>query len=353
MGGHVAERTLHFLAVFTLSLGLGLYLTPLVRRGAISFGVLDHPDGKLKKQSNPIPYLGGMSVYLAFILSLAFVFQFREQLLGLLLGGTMMAMLGLFDDLRVLSPRLKLFGQLLAAVVLIRSDITIQIAFLPGWLCIVLTVLWLVGVTNALNILDVSDGLAGGVAALVGLGLFVNAVIEGDLLIGTTTLALVGALIGFLRYNQPPASIYLGDAGSLFIGFMVAALSMIGQYTRVTDLGVFAPLFFLVVPLLDTCLVVLARAARRQSPFLGSSDHLAHRLRARGWSDRRIALAAYALTVTGGSAALIAIRQGGTVTLALLGLGSAVFLCLLIGLLRQPPAPSSRSELAKAFQRTL
>ena len=153
-------------ATFALSTGLALYLTPFIRRGAIAFGVLDHPDGELKTHGEPTPYLGGVAVYLAFLITLGVVFDFEPKLLGLLLGGTMVAMLGLFDDLRVLPARLKLLGQLLAIWVVMKSGVSIQLEALPAAIAIPLTIAWVAGITNAFNIIDVSDGLSSGVAAI-------------------------------------------------------------------------------------------------------------------------------------------------------------------------------------------
>ena len=284
------EPLLHLSLAFILSLGLGLYLTPRIRDGALRFGVVDQPDGNLKTHARPVAYLGGIAIYLAFLITLALVFEFSPRLLGLLLGGTMVVMLGLFDDLKALGPGLKFIGQALAVGVLIKSGIGIHLVAIPTWAALGLTVLWTVGITNAVNIIDVSDGLAAGTAAISAIGLGIIAVLNGDLLIATTTFTLVGALVGFLKYNQAPASIYLGDAGSLFIGFMLAALAAIGAYTGRTPWGMLAPLFLLALPILDTALVSLARLRRGHSPFRGSPDHFALRLKQRGWSSRKVAL---------------------------------------------------------------
>jgi UDP-GlcNAc:undecaprenyl-phosphate/decaprenyl-phosphate GlcNAc-1-phosphate transferase len=331
---------LYFGGTFTLSLAFALYLTPFIRRGALSFGVLDRPDGRLKRHAVPVPYLGGIAVYLAFLLTLSVVFSFSAHLLGLLLGGTMLAMLGLFDDLRVIAPRLKLAGQLLATWVLIRSDISIQIAVLPESATIPLTIFWLVGITNAINIIDVSDGLASGVAAIAALGFFVIAVLNGDLPMALTTLALVGALIGFLHYNQPPAQIYLGDTGSLFIGFMLGALAIVGAYAQHNEAALLAPVAILAVPILETTLVVLARLARGVSPFDGSADHLASRLKARGWSARQVLVFAYGLSLIGaaGGIALVLVElETALVVVTALGL---LFFSVLLWLLYACPPPT-------------
>ncbi len=332
-------RLLHFSGTLLLSLALSLYLTPIILRAAVELGVLDRPDGKLKRHEEPVPYLGGLAVYLAFLITLCVVFEFHVQLLGLLLGTTMMAMLGLFDDLHVIAPRLKLVGQLIATWVLIRSNISIQLEILPDWLPIPLTVLWLVGITNAVNILDVSDGLAAGVSAIAALGLFIIAVLNGDLLIATTALALAGSLIGFLRYNQPPARIYLGDTGSLFVGFMLAALAMIGAYTRRNDVGALAPVAILIVPVLDTTLVVMARLGRGTSPFAGSADHLAVRLKHRGWSAHEVAWFAYALSLVGSTGGIAMVLVDRTVALVIVGGLALLFGGLLAWFWFRCPAP--------------
>ncbi|OGQ89718.1 MAG: hypothetical protein A2289_08815 [Deltaproteobacteria bacterium RIFOXYA12_FULL_58_15] len=333
-------QLIYFIATFVLSCALGLYLTPLIRQGALSFGVLDHPDGKLKRQTEPVPYLGGIAVYLAFLISLSLVFEFSSQLLGLLLGATMVTMLGLFDDLHVLAPRLKLAGQLLAAWVVLRSNISIQLEVIPHSLAIPLTILWLVGVTNAINIIDVSDGLAPSVSAIAALALFVLAVQNGNVLIGTTTLALVGSLVGFLRYNQPPARIYLGDTGSLFIGFMLASLAMIGTYTRHSEIAALAPVAILIVPILETTLVVFARLGRGVSPFKGSPDHMAIRLKRMGWSSAQVVWFGCILGILGGAVGVASTLVDATLAGILLASMGAIFLVLLWWLLRMP-APSS------------
>lgn len=304
-------------ATFLLGLALSLYVTPLIRRAALTLGILDRPDGNLKRHEEPTPYLGGVAVYLSFLICLAVVFEFHPELLGLLLGGTMMAMLGLFDDLNVLPPQAKLAGQVLAAIVLLKSGIAIQLVALPLWVTLPLSLFWIAGITNAVNIIDVSDGLSSGVAAVAGLSLFVVAALNGEHLIAVTTLALVGSLIGFLRYNQPPAKIYLGDTGSMFIGFMLAALAMIGTYADRTIWGALAPLAILMVPILDTVLVSVARLSRGASPLRGSPDHFALRLRARGWSAAQVAAYAYALSALGGGLGIAMTLTSEPVTIAL------------------------------------
>lgn len=281
---------------FALSLLLALYGVPLARRAALAFNIVDRPDGRLKFQAEPVPYFGGLAVYLAFLISLALTFEFRQDVLGLMLAGTLMLMVGLIDDFGVLKPWPKLFGQLLAVFVLIRSGIRIEIAALPDWLAIALTVLWMVGIINALNIIDVMDGLAGGVTVIACAWLFVVALLNQDMMIAVMLAALAGSLLGFLRYNFHPARIYLGDAGSLFIGLMLGALAMIGKYTATNPVSLLTPIFVLGVPIFDTLFVMYIRRLRGLPMFLGSPDHFALRLRRWALSVPQVAVLSYAVS---------------------------------------------------------
>jgi len=279
-----------------LSLSLALYGTPLAMKAAIKFGIVDRPDGNLKVHREPVPYLGGLAIYLAFLLSLAFVFEFSQELLGVLLGGTVIVLLGLIDDFGVLTPEVKFIGQFIAAFVLIKSGTMIYLAFIPLWLRIFLTLMWIVGVTNAFNIIDVMDGLSAGVGAVAAVTLSVVALMNGKVMVAIVAISLAGALIGFLRYNFEPARIYMGDTGSMFLGFTLAALSIgntVGSYTRTNFFGFIAPVLILGVPVFDMLLVMFFRFRRGQSMFHGSNDHYAIRLKRAGWSVRSIVTASY------------------------------------------------------------
>jgi UDP-GlcNAc:undecaprenyl-phosphate GlcNAc-1-phosphate transferase len=310
---------------------LALYFTPMIRKGAIAYGVLDHPNDTLKTHREPTPYLGGVAIYLSFLFALAFSYQFDKEVLGILLAGSIIVAIGLFDDLKVLTPGVKLAGQVVAALVLVKAGIMIRLSFIPQWLALILTVLWLVGVTNAINLIDVSDGLAAGVASIAGLFLYVVALDTHSTIIATLVLPLVGATLGFLAYNRPPARIFMGDTGSMFLGFMLAALSMIGQYTFHHRLGALAPVLILAVPIFDTFFVMGARAIRRIPLMRGSPDHYAVRLRNRGIKPGKIALFSYVAAAIGGGAGvaitdlpieIAAVVVGVTL---LLGFGAAAY----------------------------
>ncbi|WP_455377558.1 MraY family glycosyltransferase [Petrachloros mirabilis] len=302
---------------------LSLYGVPLARQAALKYGIVDAPDGRLKHQREPVPYFGGLAIYLAFLMSLAFTFEFRHDVLGIILGGTIVVMLGLIDDFGVLTPWTKLLGQLLAVFVLIKSGIRIEIAALPEWVDIGLTVLWMVGLINAFNLLDIMDGLSAGIGAVSAGGLLVAALLQGDQAIAFMLAALIGSLLGFLKYNWQPARIYMGDTGAMFIGLLLGAMAMIGKYPSDNPLSLLTPVFILGVPIFDTLFVMYIRFRRGLPIFWGSPDHIAIRLRHWGMSVPKIVLVSYAATaVVGGiGLMLMTVDQGlalilcfGTVT---------------------------------------
>ena len=276
------------LSCFLTALVISLYGTPVAARAARRYGIVDRPDGGLKVHRQPVPYLGGLAVYASFILTMALVYEFDQRVLGLLLAGTILVLLGLIDDLGVLGVWPKFLGQGLATLVLIKSDIAIHIGVLPGWANLILTILWILGMTNALNLIDIMDGLASGTALIAASFLLVVAILNGQGPIVLMTATLMGSLLGFLRFNVHPARIFMGDTGSLFIGMMLGALAMIGKYDRVNTIGYLSPLLILAVPIFDTGYVVLLRMSKGLNPLRGSPDHLALRLRRAGLSVRTV-----------------------------------------------------------------
>jgi len=317
------------LITFVLSLILSLYLTPVFRAAALKFGIVDRPGGPLKRQSEPVPYLGGLAVYLSFLLTTAFIYQYSREVLGILLAGAIIVILGLIDDLGVLNPSVKLLGQLVAATVLVKASIYIKLSILPAWAAVALTILWVMAITNAFNLIDIMDGLASGVGAIAALVLVIINYRSGKELIVPLSVALAGSLIGFLRHNFRPAKIYLGDAGSLFIGLMLAALSMNGAYTRVSLVGVLAPILILGVPVFDMLLVIYIRFRRGIPVMQGSSDHFALRLRKWRLSVVQTVVSSYFVAFLLGLVALVLIRLDAIAALAIVILVCAA--CLSVG----------------------
>jgi UDP-GlcNAc:undecaprenyl-phosphate GlcNAc-1-phosphate transferase len=324
---------IRYLFAFGLAAAIALYVTPLMRQAAIRFGIVDQPDGRLKTQEAPVPYLGGIAIYLAFLLALTGTLRFDSiEVLGILLAGSIILILGLIDDLGVLGPWVKLAGQVVAILTLINASIFIKLEFLPPELAIGLSFLWLLAVTNAFNIIDIMDGLAAGVAAAACFILFLVAAVNGRQAYAVLLAALCGALIGFLRYNVRPARIYMGDTGSMFIGLMIGALAMNNSYTRQNLVAALAPVVILGVPIFDMLFVMYVRYRRGLPVMLGSPDHFALRLRKWRWSTRQTVLASYLATLLLGALAIAMMLSGTAIALiivagiVLASLGVAMFL---------------------------
>ncbi len=333
-GGNGVTGALTCLAAAALGAGTSLLLTPWMARTAGRIGLVDRPDGALKTQRAPVPYLGGLSVFVAFLAAVAAFGELTRPALAILLGGTLVMALGLLDDMGRLSPLAKLAGQGLAVATAMKAGVGIHIVFLPEWLSPVLTFLWLLGVTNAMNIIDVMDGLAGGVgmaACAVFLVLSLTADQAAEALLAA---ALLGALAGFLRYNIHPARIYLGDAGSLFAGFVLGALSLTGVYARNNQVALLAPLLILGVPLFDTLFVSVIRLRRGRSPLLGSPDHFALRLLRRRLSVPQTAAASWGAAVVLGAGGMAMVFGGPGAAAAVLAAVSAGMLTAALWLAR-------------------
>jgi UDP-GlcNAc:undecaprenyl-phosphate/decaprenyl-phosphate GlcNAc-1-phosphate transferase len=325
-------RGLFQLLTFVLAAGLSLWLTPRVRDAAVRFGIVDRPDGRLKGQKEPVPYLGGIAIYLSFLLALALTVEFSRETLGLLLAGSIVVLVGLVDDLGSLRPWTKLAGQAVAVFVLVKSGIYIKLTFLPVPVAIALSVVWLLACANAFNLIDIMDGLSAGTAMVASLGLIVVALLAGKDDTALVLAALAGSCLGFLRYNFQPAKIYMGDCGSLFLGLMLGATAMNNAYTKTNRLAAVAPALILGVPLFDMLFVMYIRRRRGLPVMLGSPDHVALRLRKWRLSTRQTVVGSYAATAVLGLAALAMSAASPAVAawilggVAVVGLGTAAWL---------------------------
>ncbi len=322
---------------FALAFLLALWGVPQARRAALAFGVVDAPDGHLKQQGAPVPYLGGLAVYAAFLLALGMVFELDRVVLALLLSSSIVATIGLIDDFGVLTPRAKVLGQLVAVFVLLKADISVHLVVLPWWARLVLTVLWLVGLSNAFNLVDIMDGLAAGLGVIAATFLLAVAAINGRWVVAAFTVVLLGALLGFLRFNFPPAKIYLGDCGSLFLGLTLGALAMVMDYTRHSPLGWLAPAYILALPLVDTVYVTVLRVRAGRKIYHGSPDHFPLRLQRRlGGSAPATVLAIYAGAVVLGGLGMLVMYIDPHAALWLTGAVAAVTIAVLVWLARVP-----------------
>jgi UDP-GlcNAc:undecaprenyl-phosphate/decaprenyl-phosphate GlcNAc-1-phosphate transferase len=332
-----------------LALALALYLTPIVIAAALRYGITDKPKPPLKLHHNPVPYLGGMVVFLAFLASLAVTFPFDARVLAILLAASLVVAVGLIDDLGTLVPKDKFIGQLVAAVVLVKAGVSVQLQAVPSPGDEILSVLWLVTCMNAFNIIDVSDGLAATAGFVGSLGAGVVAVLNGEPMIATMAASLAGSCLGFLWYNRQPARIYLGDTGSMFLGAVLGALAMIGRYSETNSVSsFFVPLALMGIPFFDLVLVVVARLHARRAIYHGSPDHFAVRLRHRGWSARRIAWSAGAVALAVCAVSISTMFLRDALALAVFGTTVAALVTLLVVLLvrvrpKQPVAEAPPS----------
>jgi UDP-GlcNAc:undecaprenyl-phosphate GlcNAc-1-phosphate transferase len=298
--------------ILLISAALSLGLTPLFRKIALRTNFVDSPAGQLKRHTAPVAYLGGLAVYFAFLLTLFGSIIFLSptdtpKILAVIFGGTIMALLGLADDLFFLKPGLKFLVQFIAAACLIIFGVHIKFIFNP-WLDWVVTLFWVVGVTNALNLIDIMDGLAGGVTVLAALA-FVFVPLGGEPnYVNLVAAALAGSTLGFLPFNYQPAKIYLGDSGALFIGFVLASVAMGESYTQTNVVSLAAPILILGVPIYDTILVMFLRFLKGKSMFQGSHDHLALRLRFLGMTVKQVVHSLWGLTALCCVAAYFLIR---------------------------------------------
>jgi UDP-GlcNAc:undecaprenyl-phosphate GlcNAc-1-phosphate transferase len=287
--------TTTFMLIFACALVMAVGGTPLVRRMALRLGVTDQPNAR-KIHVSPIPLLGGLAIYGAFIAALLlFGDRFRlNELISILVGASLMSFLGVWDDRRSLSPLLKLAGQFVAASILVVSGVYIG-TFPWEWLNIALTLLWVVTVTNAMNLLDNMDGLSGGVGAVAAVFFLLLAAMNDQYLVGALSAALVGACLGFLVYNFNPASIFMGDAGALFLGFMLAAVAIKLRFPEGVQIVTWmVPVLILGLPLFDTALVIVSRLRRGYNPLTTpGKDHVSHRLVALGYTRREAVLICY------------------------------------------------------------
>ncbi|MBM3188429.1 MAG: undecaprenyl/decaprenyl-phosphate alpha-N-acetylglucosaminyl 1-phosphate transferase [Chloroflexi bacterium] len=278
-------------SAFLLAAGV----TPFVRRMAFRLNVVDQPSAR-KVHVQPIPLLGGAAIYVAFIVTLALLGDrgYIREVAGIFIGATFCSFMGLWDDRLGLGASVKLVGQVLASLVLVISGVRIQLFRIEA-LNVALTVLWTVGITNSLNLLDNMDGLSGGVGAVAAAFFLLLAAMSRQYLVGALAAALLGACVGFLVYNVNPATIFMGDTGALFLGYMLAAVGIKLRFpANVTHVTWMIPVLVLGLPVFDTTLVFLSRLRRGLNPLTTpGKDHTSHRLVKAGLSHREAVLVLY------------------------------------------------------------
>jgi UDP-GlcNAc:undecaprenyl-phosphate GlcNAc-1-phosphate transferase len=284
-----------FLLISATAFLLALGATPAMRALARRLNVVDRPEAR-KIHTKPIPLMGGIAMYGAFLIALVLLGdrQYIREVVGIILGATLCSFVGLWDDRVGLHALIKLCVQILAATILIVSGVQVRV-FGANGINIAVTLLWVVGITNAFNLLDNMDGLSGGIGATAAAFFVLLAAMSGQYLVGALAAALLGGCIGFLVYNLNPASIFMGDSGSLFLGFMLAAVGIKLRFPdNVHFVTWMVPVVVLGLPIFDTSLVVVSRLRRGVNPLTTpGKDHVSHRLVRRGFTQREAVLVLY------------------------------------------------------------
>ena len=344
-----------YFVAFLLALGTALLLTPVARRLGLRWRIVDET-GARKIHSGSIPRLGGPAVAAATLLPLLLILLWNNrlaealwdrspQMLGLCVGSLLALLLGLYDDVRYVRARYKLLGQVAIAVVAFGLGVRVQAISLPmlgtldmGAMALPVTVVWLVGVMNAVNLIDGMDGLCAGVVFIASATIFTVAALGENTVIAFVAASIAGSALGFLRYNFNPATIFLGDSGAYFFGFSLAAASIVGAQKATTTVALLVPLLAIGLPMMDTSLAVLRRMVQGAPLFAPDRGHIHHRLLASGLSQRRVALVLYGLSLVFAVAGIaIVFGQNWAAGLALSVVALVVVYTIrVLGLFRRP-----------------
>ncbi len=314
--------------------------TPLVKSLAYKIGAIDVPKDDRRMHKVPIPRLGGLAIFLSFLLAVLVFADIDRQMQGILLGAVVIVIVGVLDDIMALRALPKLIAQIVAAGIAAYHGCVIQFVSNPnvfsestyvnlGWVSVPLTIIWIVAITNAVNFIDGLDGLAVGVSAISTATLIVIALMVSEINIAIILCGLFGACLGFIPYNMNPAKIFMGDTGATFLGYILATLSITGLFKLYAIISFAVPFLILGLPIFDICFAFLRRIAKGQNPMTADRSHVHHRLIDLGFSQKQTVAIAYLLTAILGLAAVVLTSSGELKALILIG---AVFVVGAIGI---------------------
>ncbi|OCA88976.1 glycosyltransferase family 4 protein [Pseudobacillus wudalianchiensis] len=297
--------------VFVICILLSLVITPLVKKMAIAVGAVDKPNHR-KVHEKIMPRMGGLAIFISFMIGLFLLKPQSPFNFAIVVGGFIIIVTGMLDDRFELSAKAKLGGQLLAAlVVVLYGGVKMEFITLPfggemefGFLSVPLTILWIVGITNAINLIDGLDGLAAGVSSIALLTISLMAFMKGDVYVMSVALLVLGSTLGFLRYNFHPAKIFMGDTGALFLGYIIAVLSLLG-FKNITVISLIIPIIILGVPISDTFFAIIRRKVNKQPLSAPDKSHLHHCLLRMGYTHKQVVVIIYAIASMFGLAAVI------------------------------------------------
>ena len=330
-----------FAAIF-----ISFIMTPIIRRLAFKIDAIDIPKDERRVHKKPIPLLGGLAIFISVIISSLIFLPIDKTLFSIIIGGSIIIVSGVIDDMKGLSPKKKILFQLAAGLVLIIGDVKVDFVTNPfsvndtliylKWFSIPITLFWVVGITNTINLIDGLDGLAAGVAAISSFSLMLVAAKFGYGNVIILSAILGGACLGFLPYNFNPAKIFMGDTGALFLGFMLAAISIEGVMKSIATIAIIVPIIILGVPIFDTTFAIFRRLLNGQSITSADKGHLHHRLLNRGFSQRKTVLILYGISTLFGLFAVLVAKYNShqAIYLSVVLFIATVFLAIKMGLFR-------------------
>lgn len=299
------------ISITLMAILFSILTTPWIRKLAIKKKIYDVPCIR-KKHKVPVPQLGGIALFLGFFLAIVVAIPMNLTLMGLLIGALLMTILGFIDDVFKITPTVKLLGQIVIAIITVKFGIQIDaISSLNGTLiplkamAIPFTIFWIISITNALNLMDGVDGLASGISAISSACLAIVALKQQDYVTASIALALMGSCIGFLKFNFAPASIFMGDTGSMFLGYTLATIAIIGVLKSTLTLAFLIPILTLGIPIVDTLLAIIRRIKKKKSIFQADNEHIHHFLLKKGLSPKEVSLMSYLVSTLLGIIAII------------------------------------------------
>ena len=330
--------TMTSLFAFILALAISFACTPAVRMLAIKIKAVDVPKDNRRMHKVPIPRMGGLAIFAGFLVSVLFFVPLGTEFRSILIGALILVVLGIIDDIVALKPKTKFAGQIIAALIPALSGVSIHgivNPFVPGQystlgiFSIPFTVIWIVGITNAVNFIDGLDGLACGVSAIATVTMFIIAVLFGETYIALMMAALAGACLGFLPYNMNPAKIFMGDTGSMFLGYTLATVSIQGLFKFYAVISFAVPFILLGLPIFDTGFAIVRRLLKGQSPLQADRGHVHHRLIDLGFDQKQSVAILYAFSALMGLTAVILARTNES---KLIILAIAVLVCFFLAM---------------------
>lgn len=331
---------LHYFVMFISAFLISLIATPFVKRLAKKLGAIDVPKDERRVHKKPIPRMGGLAIYIAFVLCSLYFSGFNIKVVGIVIGGALIVIMGIFDDIKPLKPLPKFIVQILAAIILIIFNIKVNSITVPffiqggsmnvGFLGIPITLIWVVGITNAINFIDGLDGLACGIGAISALTLFGVAIISGREGSALLTAILAGGCLGFLPYNFNPASIFMGDTGSQFLGFSLAAISMLGAIKSAAAVAVAVPILALGLPIYDTLFAMIRRKINNKPMSEADRGHMHHRLLDLGLTHKQAVIVMYIISGMLGITSVLAMEMSNKKSYALLIIVCAFFVAFAV-----------------------